>query len=239
MKASLRKCEIARTAPIPWHLSSPAGAVAKLSSNLDSKFGKRKTVNMSEEVAQELNKLANLQGRTLYSLINEAGIQAIEAYKQGFSLEEAVAAKKLVRSAKRSRMLLVNQDLWYFASSQAMRHSPKDKWTKMVRNSAQWDANFFVASDRVSEELTEEEFVTSMMRFVEAFFWDCGEVRLEKEKAGEALVLRLAFVPEMPQEHTQGLFKLFEGMFNVRGYVVTDSTVKPGFLRLSFKRINQ
>lgn len=208
-----------------------------LSSTLDSKSGKRKTVNMSEEVAQELNRLANLQGRTLYSLINEAGIQAIEAYRQGFNLEEAVAAKNLVTSAKRSRMLLVNQDLWYFASSQAMKYSPKDKWTKMVRKSAQWDADFFVEGDPGPGDLTEERFVASMTRFVEAFFWDCGEIGLEK--VGESLVLRLAFVPEMPQEHTRGLFKLFEGIFNVRGYVATDSTVKPGFLRVSFKRIDQ
>lgn len=210
-----------------------------MSSTLDSKFGKRKTVNMSEEVAHELNRLANLQGRTLYSIINEAGIQAIEAYKQGFSLEEAVEAKKLVLSAKRSRMLLVNQDLWYFASSQAMKHSPRDRWTKMVRNSAQWEANFLVPGDRGSEELTEEQFVASTIRFVETFFWDCSEIRLEREKVGEGLVLRIAFVPEMPQEHTLGLFKGFEGMFNARGYVATSSTVKPGFLKVSFKRIEQ
>jgi hypothetical protein len=210
-----------------------------LSSSLDSKFGKRKTVNMSEEVAQELNRLANLQGRTLYSLINEAGIQAIEAHRQGFSLEEAVAAKKLVRSARRSRMLLVNQDLWYFAGSQTMKHSPKDRWTKMLRNTAQWDANLFVASERGPEEFTEEQFVVSVRRFVEDFFWDCSEMRLEKGESGDGLVLRLAFVPEMPQEHTQGLFKLFEGLFNVQGYVATDSTVKPGFLRVSFKRVSQ
>ncbi len=210
-----------------------------MSSSLDSKFGKRKTVNMSEEVAQELNKLANLQGRTLYSLINEAGMQAVEAYRQGFSLEEAVAAKKLVRSAKRSRMLLVNQYLWYFASSQAMRHSPKDKWTKMVRNSAQWDANIFVASEQESAGFTEEQFMATVKRFVEDFFWDCSEIRLEKGESGDDLALRLAFVPEMPQEHTQGLFKLFEGLFNVHGYVATDSLVKPGFLRVSFKRMNQ
>ncbi len=210
-----------------------------MSSSLDSKFGKRKTVNMSEEVAQELNKLANLQGRTLYSLINEAGMQAIEAYRQGFGLEEAVAAKKLVRSARRSRMVLVNQDLWYFASSQAMRHSPKDKWTRMVRNSAQWDANIFVVGEDGSAEFTEEKFVASVSRFVEDFFWDCSEIRLGKTESGDGLALRLAFVPEMPQEHTQGLFKLFEGLFNAHGYVATDSTVKPGFLRASFKRINQ
>lgn len=80
-----------------------------LMSALDTRLGKRKTVNMNEEIAQDLNKLANMSGKTLYSLINEIGIQAIEANRQGFTLEEAVKAKKLVQSARRSRMVLVNQ----------------------------------------------------------------------------------------------------------------------------------
>ena len=50
--------------------------------------------------------------------------------------------------------------------------------------------------------------------------------------------MRLAFVPEMPLEHTQGLFKAFEGMFNAHGFVVTDSMVKPGFLAVTFKKVS-
>jgi len=192
---------------------------------------------MSEEVATELNRLANLEGKTLYSLVNEMGKQAVEAHKHGFSLEEAVAATNLLRSARRSRMLLVNQDLWYFASSQAMKRTPRDKWTRMVRNSAQWDSNLFVARESGPRDSEQEQFIASLKRFVEDFFWDCSEMKLEASREG--LVLRLAFVPEMPQEHTRGLFKLFEGVFNAHGYVVTDSTVKPGFLRALFKRINQ
>jgi len=171
---------------------------------------------MSEEVAQQLNRLANVQGKTLYSLVNEVGMQAIEANRLGFTLEEAVAAKKLVQSAKRSRMLLVNQELWYFASSQAMKRLPKDKWTKMIRNSAHWDASIFVTSGGGTRESTEEQLVESVKRFVQDFFWDCSEIKLENEP-GEGLTLRLAFVPEMPLEHTQGLFKLSEAMFNSHG----------------------
>jgi hypothetical protein len=133
-------------------------------SSLDTKLGKRKTVNMNEDIAQELNKLANMQGKTLYSLINEIGICALEANRQGFSLEDSVAAKKLVQSAKRSRMVLVNQDLWYFASSQAMKAS-KGRWLKLIRDSAQWQANVLAGS-------SDAEFIGSVRRLLEDFFWD-------------------------------------------------------------------
>jgi hypothetical protein len=199
-------------------------------SSLDTKFGKRKTVNMNEDIAQELNKLANQSGKTLYSLINEIGMYALEASRQGFSLEDALAAKKMVQRARRSRMVLVNQDLWYFASSQAMKTSDK-KWLKLIRDCARWQANVFLTAS------TEKEFIESVRALLTDFFWDCGEVKLEAQAAG-GLAMRLAFVPEMPLEHTQGLLKAFEGMFNAHGYVVVDSMVKPGFLTIALKKVN-
>jgi hypothetical protein len=199
--------------------------------SLDTRFGKRKTVNMHEGVAQELNRMANLQGKTLYNLINEIGLSALEANKSGFSLDDAVIAKKLVQKARRSRMVLVNQDLWYFASSQAIRAS-RSKWLKLVRECAQWQANVFLTG------ASDAEFIESVRRLLADFFWDCGEARLDVQDGGENLAVRLAFVPEMPLEHTQGLFKAFEGMFNTHGYLVTDSMVEPGFLTIEFRRIS-
>jgi hypothetical protein len=199
-------------------------------SSLDSKLGKRKTVNMNEDVAQELNRLANLSGKTLYSLINEIGIQALEANKQGFSLEEAVTAKKLLQSARRSRMVLVNQDLWYFASSEAMKAS-KSKWLKLIRDSSQWQANVFLTGS------SDSEFIESVRKLLANYFWDCGEVMVVQGEKSQSIAMRLAFVPEMPLEHTRGLFKAFEGMFNVHGYVPTDSTVEPGFLAITFRKV--
>lgn len=199
---------------------------------LDAKFGRRKTVNMNEEVAQQLNRLANMQGKTLYSLINEIGMSALEANKQGFTLEEAVGAKKLVQSAKKSRMILVNQDIWYFASTQAMKVS-RNKWLKLLRDSAQWQANVFLSG------VSDAEFLASLRKFLADFFWDCSEVKLDEGPRGETLSLRLAFVPEMPIDHTQGLFKAFEGMFNIHGYVPVDSTVEPGFLAVSFRKVDR
>src|SRR5882672_5940018 len=88
---------------------------------------------MSEDIAQELNRLANLQRKTFFSLVNEIGLNALEANKNGFTLEDAVAAKKLMQRARKSRMVLVNQDLWYFASSQALKAS-KNRWLKQIRD---------------------------------------------------------------------------------------------------------
>lgn len=198
----------------------------------DVKFGRRKTVNMSEEIAQDLNRLANIQGKTLYSLINEMGLSALEASKGGFSLDEAVKAKRLLERAKRSRMMLVNQDLWYFASSQALKMG-EAKWMKRIRDCAQWQANVFLTG------ASDKEFIESMRNLLMDFFWDCSEIKIEETDGGNNLFVRLAFVPEMPLEHTRGLFKAFETMFNSHAYIATDSDVEPGFLTFNFRKVDQ
>jgi len=187
---------------------------------------------MNEDIAQELNRLANLSGKTLYSLVNEIGVFAIEASKNGFTLEDAVRARKLVERAKRSRMVLVNQDLWYFASTQALRAS-KSRWLKRVQDCAQWQSNVFLASSG------DKEFIDSMRGFLADFFWDCAESRIDEVDGTRHLSMRLAFVPEMPRDHAQGLFKAFEEMFNSHGYAAIDSTVEPGFLKVSFKKVDE
>jgi hypothetical protein len=102
----------------------------------------------------------------------------------------------------------------------------RNKRLKLIRDSAQWQANVFLTGS------IDEEFVESMRNPLADFYWDCSEVRLEERERGAELAMTLAFVPEMPLEHTQGLFKAFEGMFNAHGYLVTGSTVEPGFLTI-------
>ena len=197
--------------------------------SLSTTFGKRRTVNMNEEIAEELNRLANSQGKTLYSLINEIGLAALESNKHGFSLNEAVQGKAIVDRAKRSRMVLVNQDLWYSGSSRAYK-TFKNEWLRQVYDNAKWYAHVFLSNG------SHEEFIATIEKMLANFTWDCTEHTIE-QRGSDGIFVRLVFVPEMPLEHTKSLFKTFEGMFNVFGYVVIDHAINPGFLTIIFKKL--
>ncbi|MDG6979433.1 MAG: hypothetical protein JRN51_08425 [Nitrososphaerota archaeon] len=200
----------------------------------DPRTGKRKTVNMGEGIAQELNRLANLEGKTLYSLINEMGAQALEANSLGFSLDDAIAAKRLVDGAKRSRMMIVNQDMWYFASALAMKASRR-KWTKMVADTAQWQASVLLERNGASGI---KELLRSIRRFVEDFIWDCTEFRVDEVDESQGIfTIRLALVPETPLDTTRAVFKTLEVMVNQYGCVAVKSGMQPGFFTASFKRV--
>jgi|GEM_PF-2072526 len=130
--------------------------------SLSTTLGKRRTVNMNEEIAEELNRLANSQGKTLYSLINEIGLVALESSRHGFTLNEAIQAKRVIDRAKRSRMVLINQDLWYSGSSKACRVS-KNEWLKQVYDNAKWRAHVFLNSG------SHAEVIASVKKLVEDY----------------------------------------------------------------------
>lgn len=189
---------------------------------------------MGEGIAQDLNRLANIEGKTLYSLINEIGAQALEAKALGFGLDQAISAKRLVESAKRSRMVLVNQDMWYFASAQAMKASQR-RWMKMVADTAQWQASVFLEG---GGDPGVKEMLQSVRRFVERFVWDSTEFTVEREDEAKGFFsFRLALVPETPLDTTRAVFKTLEVMANQRGYVAVSSALQPGFFTASFKRL--
>jgi hypothetical protein len=88
---------------------------------------RRRTVNINDKIAEELNQIANQEGKTLYSLINEIAIIGIDAYRRGFPLKDAVETRVFLDRVRKGRMLLVNQDLWYTASGIAYRKD-SDGW---------------------------------------------------------------------------------------------------------------
>lgn len=195
----------------------------------ENKFGRRRTVNLNEDIAIELNKIANCQGKTLFSLMNEIAQSEIEAVTHGFSLSEAVDAKKLTERAKKSRMILVSQDLWYHASSEALKNEA-DKFFRTVYRNATWYADGFV-------DASADTFVDSLKKFVDSFFWDCTESSFES-KDDDSLEMKLVFVPEMPVEHTRVLLKVFEAIFNAHQYFVVESTVRGGYIRAIFRKVS-
>lgn len=184
---------------------------------------------MNEEIAGELNRIANLQGKTFYSLINEIALAAIDAFNQGFLLREAVDAKSLLDKAKRSRLLLVNQDLWYLASDLAYRRN-KDEWMSQVYEKAKWYGRAFL------DITSKEALIESFEQVFKNLFWDCSELAIEQGEE-ETFSLRAYFVPEMPLQHTSVVLRTVEGMLNASGYAILKYTIEPGYLAFIFRRV--
>ncbi len=194
-----------------------------------SKTEKRRTVNMNEEIAEELNRVANTQGKTLYSLINELASVGIEAHRLGFSLKEAVENKNLLNRVRKARLLLVNQDLWYTASDIAYKKN-KDEWLSQAYEKAKWYGRIFL------DNSSEDTLVKSLGDVLHNLFWDCNEVSIQKE-SGDTVSMRVFFTPEMLLQHTTIVERMIEGLLNTSGYAILRHMVEPGYIALIFKRV--
>ena len=183
---------------------------------------------MTEEIVEKLNAIANVQGKTLYGLLNELGLLALEAHASKIDLSEALKAKKLFDRAKRTRLILVNQDSWYLASSKSYKSS-KTEWLEHIYKNAKWYADLSINQN------SREEKLRSLEKFIDELFWDCTDMKMDQEDGN--LRLKLAFVPEMSIEHTSVLFKQVEGVCNAIGYVVLDHTINPGVIMATFTEL--
>lgn len=194
-----------------------------------SKTEKRRTVNMNEEVADKLNRVANKQGKTLYNLINEIAVTDIEAYGKGFSLKEAIDTKSHLDKARKTRLLLVNQDLWYTASGIAYKKN-RDDWLNQVYEKAKWYGRVFLDSTSI------DTYIESLKDILYNLFWDCNEASIQRED-DDTFTLRAFFTPEMLHQHTYVIMRMIEGLLNSSGYAILRYTVESGYLALIFKRV--
>jgi len=190
---------------------------------------KRRTVNINEKIAEELNRIANQEGKTLYSLINEIAVIGIDAYRRGFPLKDAVETRVFLDRVKRSRMILVNQDLWYTASGIAYRKD-RNGWLNKAYEKAKWYGRL------LSEESSDESFTESLRKMLYNLFWDCNEVQIRKN-GEDTFDLRVFFIPEMPLQHASVVLRMVEGLLNSSGYAILRHTAEQGYLTILFKRV--
>ncbi len=196
---------------------------------LSSKNDRRRTVNMSDDIAEELNRIANREGKTLYNLINEIATISIDAYRNGISLKDAVETAIFLERVKKSRLLLVNQDLWYASSGAAYRKN-RDEWLNQVYGKAKWYGRVFL------NDSSDESFTESLKRTLYNLFWDCNEVEIQRESE-DVFRLRILFIPEMPLQHATVVLRMVEGLLNSSGFAILRYTAEQGYLAILFKRV--
>lgn len=194
-----------------------------------SKSEKRRTVNMSEKIAEDLNSVANIQGKTAYSLINEAAKAAIEAFDNGFTIKEAFDAKLLIDKAKKNRLILVNQDLWYY-SNNIIYNEKKSEWLKEVYEKGKWYGLVFL------DNSSTDTFQKTLKELFQILFWDCNGFEIQ-ENTDKTFILKAHFTPEMSLQHTEVVLNEIEGIINSIGYAIINYNIEKGYLRIILKHV--
>jgi len=73
---------------------------------------KRKMLAADERLAEQMVKIAEEKGQTLYSLVNEALEQIVKAHNMGLTLKRVVQERGTVETAKEAGFRLTIITLW-------------------------------------------------------------------------------------------------------------------------------
>lgn len=186
---------------------------------------KRKMLAADERLAEQMVKIAEEKGQTLYSLVNEALEQAVNAYNMGLTLKRIVQERGTAETAKEADFTLTVKTLWLDAVETAFnagKRSMLEKW----RETGRWYGKYFTVKNPEKPVEALEETVRNLM-------WGSSEFHVKlNDGKGEISCISGDFT----HAYTKLLSSFLEGALEALGYKRTKKNVSKGIIRIRFKK---
>ena len=183
--------------------------------------GKRKMLAARDDLADDISKIAEKRGFTLFGYLNDLLELAIKVDKSGISLKEAVDAYELAREVKDASFTLVLESLLYDTVEVAYEKA-NDRILKSWFDAGVWIALRYVARG-VKDPLSVYE------RELKVFGWNIPGISLER--SGKEVSVRI-LSPRFSESYTVLFNRFLEGFLEGSGYKVTFNEVGKGNIRL-------
>lgn len=183
--------------------------------------GRRKMLAARDDLADEIGKIAEKRGFTLFSMLNELLDLAIKVDKLGVSLEEAVNAYGLAKEIKDASFTLVLESLLYDTAEIAYEKA-SEKTLKAWYDAGVWIAKRYLARG-VADPLSAYE------RELSVFAWNIPGLSIHR--SGKEVSVRL-LSPRFSNSYTVLFNRYLQGILVGSGYEVTFNEVGRGNIRL-------
>lgn len=186
---------------------------------------KRKMLAVAEDLANEIVRIAERKGLTLYKFVNDVLRQVVMANDMGLTLKQVVDERRVIEAAKEAGFTLAVERLWYDAVDTAFKHR-RGSTTKKWREAGKWYGKY--CSSRGAEEP-----LKAFKRTVSDLMWGASEFDIEeKDDKVEVRCISSRF----PLSYTELFTAFLEGAFEALGYKRTEREVSKGVIRLTFGR---
>lgn len=186
---------------------------------------KRKILAADEKLAMQMVKIAEEKGQTLYSLVNEALEQTVNAHNMGLTLKRIVQERGTVETAKEAGFVLTIKTLWFDIVETAFnadKRSMLEKWCETGR----WYGKYFAVKNP-------EKPVEALEQAVRNLMWGSSEFHVKlNDGKGEACCIS----GEFTESYTRLLSAFLKGALEALGYVCTKKNVSKGIIRIMFKK---
>lgn len=187
--------------------------------------GRRKMLAARDDLADEIGKIAQNRGFTLFALLNELLDLAIKAEGMGISLKDAVDAYELAKEVRDASYTLVLENLLYDTAEIAFKKE-KEATLKTWFDAGVWIAKRYSARG-------EKDPLAAYERELKVFGWNIPGVSMERSEKGVSFRI---LSPRFSETYTVLFNRYLQGIVFGSNYEVTFNEVGKGNIRLEAEK---
>jgi len=202
------------------------GDVLKMAPRKKGKL-ERRLMAVRGDLVEKVIWVANRNGKTVYSFVNEVMEQALEAEEMGRSLKEIVELYKLLEIEKKSGAVLMTRERLSFLIEKLYpleKEALLEKWY----DSGQWYGKYLLL------RFGEGEPVEMLEKLLHVYAWDAGEIYVSTE--GGSVHLRCVAPSHSHEGETELFSRYLEGVMNSLGYNLKRRDLSKGLVLLDFEK---
>jgi len=182
---------------------------------------KRKTFVARADLIDQLGKVAETKGYSLYALVNEIFELVLKAEELGLDLRRIFEERGVLEKAKSAGFILGLESLWY-SMTDLVYEKAKNRVLKEWAEAGLWLAKRYATSCSTDP-------IEDLKRDLRAFIWNASQFIIEVE--GEGISVRI-LSPRFSEGYSFLLAALLEGLLNGLGFEVVEREVFRGNIRL-------
>jgi hypothetical protein len=167
----------------------------------------KKLVWVRADILSRISRIANREGKTITTFVNEVLEQSVKVYDMKLTLTEVIELYMLTKMSREGGNLTVHRDVVKYLISKVY-HSNREELMQIFRDTGAWFGKYMLA------RMGSENLVEHLRQILYMSIWDVNEVYVDK--SGNAISIRCV-APQLSAEETELLASYVEGMLYSMG----------------------
>lgn len=162
----------------------------------------KKLVWVRADILSQINRIANREGKTITTFVNEVLEQSVRVYDMKLTLTDVIDLYMLTRMSREGGNLTIPRDVVKYLVSKVY-HSNREELMQIFHDTGAWFGKYMMA------RMGGENLVEHLRQILYVSIWDVNEVYVDKN--GNIISIRCV-APQLSMEETELLASYMDGM---------------------------
>ncbi|MEM2239329.1 MAG: hypothetical protein QXM89_00115 [Candidatus Bathyarchaeia archaeon] len=180
----------------------------------------KKLVWVRADILSHISRIANREGKTITTYVNEVLEQSIRVYDMKLTLTEVIDLYMLTRISREGGNLTIPRDVVKYLISKVY-NSNREELMQIFYDTGAWFGKYILA------RIGSENLVERLRQILYVNIWDLNEVYVDKN--GNTISIRCV-APQLSMEETELLASYVDGMLGSIGFKPVEREVIRGII---------